>query len=441
MPAIALLGTLDTKLHELLYLHRCLISHGALDIYLIDVGRTPTTHDAVTHSLSTVLSHHPTHSPPPTPSSIQSLSRNELTALLIPAATDLITDLFHNGKISALVSAGGSTGTSLATAVMRKALPIGFPKIMLSTIASGDMGPLVGEADVTMMYSVVDIAGRNWVLDAMCENVAGAAVGMATAWEARREREKVEQKRIDDRGRSEGAKMKIRVGISMFGVTTPCVDRIRELLAKLSASSSHPNEYETLVFQSTGHGGLALERLVASSQIDAVIDVTLTEIADHVVGGVMSAGPDRLLCGLARGIPIVLSVGACDMVNFGPRATVPEKYAQKSTGRKLYEHNPSVTLMRTNGEECEKVADFVVDKLRRECERPASVKVLLPVRGVSAISGPGGAFEDREADEALFKRLENGLEGSGVEILRSDCGINDDAFAEQVVDLFEKVML
>lgn len=437
MTTIALLGTCDTKLEELLYLRSALLTSGAESVLLIDVGRTPTTHVDISIALAEVLSHHPSK-PPPDIDHLSTLSRNDVTSTVSAAATRLMVELHEKRQISALLSAGGSTGTSLGTAVMRLGLPIGFPKVMLSTIASGDTGCLVGETDITMIYSVVDIAGRNWVLDAVMDAAAGAACGLASAYERRIQREKAEPDQHRHETDTDTSMKKIRVAISMFGVTTPSVDHIRHRLTALSSDPDHPYTYEPLIFHATGHGGLALERLVSTHQIDAVIDLTTTEIPDHLVGGVMSAGPHRLAAALRRGIPLILSVGACDMVNFGPRATVPERFVKE--GRRLYVHNPSVTLLRTSVEECGQVAEFVVEKVRQECQRPERVRILLPRAGVSAISGAGEPFEDREADEALFCGLEKGLEGSGVGVERVDGAINDEGFAKRVVEAFEEVL-
>jgi len=216
----------------------------------------------------------------------------------------------------------------------------------------------------------------------------------------------------------------------MFGVTTPCVDIIRSTIQELEKAPDHPFTYTPFIFHSTGHGGRAMERLIREGRIDAVLDITTTEIADYIVGGVMSAGNERLRAAAEMGLPQVISVGACDMVNFGPRNTVPEKF---KTGRKLVEHNPTVTLMRTSLEECTKIGKFVAEQLKTYVKMPEKVVVLLPSNGVSMISEPGQVFENKDADSALFTAIEKGLSGTGVELTREQSAINDDGFAKEVV--------
>ncbi|KAL9089981.1 MAG: hypothetical protein Q9165_005510 [Trypethelium subeluteriae] len=279
---------------------------------------------------------------------------------------------------------------------MREALPIGFPKMMISTVASGDTGPLIGETDITMMYSVVDIAGSNALLRNIFKNAAGAAVGMANAWRQAQQNPNQE----------DGARK--RIGITMFGVTTPGVDAARQYLEEQF-------NCEVFVFHATGHGGQAMERLVRAGELDAVLDLTTTEICDHLMGGNMSAGPHRLEAAAAAGIPYILSLGATDMVNFGPKALIPEKYSK----RHLYEHNPTVTLMRTTKDECTQIGNFIVDKLKSHSVRPELVQVVIPRGGVSMIATPGGPFADAEADAALFASIESGLRGTPIKMSRN----------------------
>jgi uncharacterized protein (UPF0261 family) len=229
----------------------------------------------------------------------------------------------------------------------------------------------------------------NSVLGRILSNAAGAIVGMTMAY--------ANSLKTDNQGirtRESGAGAGKRIGITMFGVTTPCVDTIRRIL------SSPPHDtanHEIYVFHATGAGGLAMERLISEGQIDAVIDLTTTEVCDHLSGGVLSAGPNRLEAGAKKGIPMVVSVGACDMVNFGPKDTVPDKYKD----RNLFEHNPAVTLMRTNGDECREIGGFIVEKLKTFADKPEMIRVLLPTGGVSMIDKPGQPFHDEKADEAL----------------------------------------
>lgn len=218
----------------------------------------------------------------------------------------------------------------------------------------------------------------------------------------------------------------------MFGVTTPCIDTIRRHLET-------KYNVECFVFHCTGHGGLAMERLIQQGSLDAVLDITTTEVCDHLVdGGVMSAGPHRLESALRAGIPCIISVGATDMVNFGPVATVPEKYTR--AGRKLFEHNPTVTLMRTDPEECRAIGDFITGKIKEFVKDQSKVKVILPLGGVSMISTPDGPFNDPEADRALFASISTGLHGSEVDLIKQDSAINDEAFAMEVVDSLVQMM-
>ena len=259
----------------------------------------------------------------------------------------------------------------------------------------------------------------NSVLERILSNAAGAIVGMATAY-AKSLGKKAEQ------ARPEGSK---RIAITMFGVTTPCVDQIRKAL---TSPPHDANKHEIYIFHATGAGGKAMERLVREGQIDAVIDLTTTEICDLLSGGVFSADPERLQAGAEKGIPMIVSVGACDMVNFGPRDTVPAKYKE----RNLFEHNPAVTLMRTSQEECTEIGNFIADKLKTYVKDPGLVKVLLPGGGVSMIDKPGQPFHDAQADECLFERIEHGLQGTGIDVRRLGENVNDSGFAEAVVDGF-----
>jgi len=219
----------------------------------------------------------------------------------------------------------------------------------------------------------------------------------------------------------------------MFGVTTPCVDAMRHHLTT-------KYDYEVYVFHATGHGGRAMEPFISFNGIDAVIDLTTTEVADEIVGGVMSAGPERLEAAAKAGIPQVISVGACDMVNYGPRSTLPESFVK--AGRNIFEHNASVTLVRTNVEECRQIGRFIAQKLKGHCARPGDVQVVLPVGGISLISKPGDAFADRNADDALFAAIEEGLKGSKIEVIRDERDINNEGFAmataERLVRLIER---
>ncbi|EED24064.1 UPF0261 domain protein [Talaromyces stipitatus ATCC 10500] len=419
-PRIAVLGTCDTKLAETLFLRDQIIRSGEADVLLLDVGRTPVQNNYINISNSELASRKSADGP----SSLAQMSRTEYIKYMIECATSLVTELFQKGEIHGIVSASGSSGTSLVTAVMRNALPVGFPKFMVSTMVSGDVSHLVEETDITLMYSVVDIAGTNAILNQILTNAAAAITGAATAY-CRNGGTTLANVAAKQR--------KKRVAITMFGVTTPCVDAIRE---HLESNYAH----EVYVFHATGSGGKAMERLIREKQLDAVLDITTTEIADELVGGVLSAGPQRLTAAAKAGIPQVISVGACDMVNFGPRDSVPTEFSSPGNKRLLYEHNPAVTLMRTTQEECTRIAEFIASKLRDQAVRPDLVKVILPTGGISMISTPSQPFYKPESDTALFDTLERHLEGSNIEVKRDDRAINDRGFALLAAELLVEVV-
>lgn len=411
-PTILLLGTFDTKTPELTYTHQTLLTQTPQpNILVLDV------------------SHHP---PPTTTTSVTDLNithtipqkdlpgqRAEYIKAASEHATTIVADLYKENKIHGIISIGGSCGTNIATAAMRNALPVGFPKLMVSTMASGDVKPYVEETDVTMMYSVVDIAGRNWILEGILRNAACAIFGMAGGYY-----KSLLKSQSHREGGNGGSRGKKRVGITMFGVTTPGVDRIRAHLEDVYG-------FEVYVFHATGAGGKAMERLIREGQLDAVVDLTTSEVVDEVMGGVLSAGPERLVAAARAGIPQVVSVGACDMVNFGPRNTIPERYE----GRLIYEHNPTVTLVRPNAEETVAVANFIAEKLRTCAVKPELIRLVLPTGGISMIDTPGQPFYDPEVDEVLFSTLEKELERTGISIIRDPRAINDPEFAVSVADI------
>jgi len=312
---------------------------------------------------------------------------------------------------------GGSCGTALATSAMRDGLPVGFPKLMVSTMASGDVSPYIGETDIGMMYSVVDIAGRNRVLDTVLRNAGSAIAGMARSFFDSSFESERKGNSAAGAGTGTGTGGTVRIGISMFGVTTPAVTAAREHLESILPGC------EVYVFHATGSGGRAMERLTSEGQLDAILDLTTTEIADEVVGGVLSAGPRRLISATERDIPRVVSVGACDMVNFGTFESVPEKFLNAS--RTFHKHNPTVTIMRTTAEECRDIASLLVKNIRGA----SWTKVLLPIGGVSMVDTPGQPFWNPEVDQALFSTLEDGLRGSGIDIIRDERDINHPEFA------------
>lgn len=410
VPCVILLGTCDTKLEELLYL-RAEIKQSATKVIFIDVGRKHVNHGAINIGQRQLLQNH---------SDIQDvdgLARGELIKTMAKSATKAVKQLYNEQNVHGIISAGGSGGTSLASQVMRNALPIGFPKLIVSTVASGDTGPIVEETDITLMNSVVDVAGLNRILRRVLSNAGYAIAAMAHA----------QILRAGDTAQNEAEKK--RVGISMFGVTTPAVDVIRKHL-----ESNY--DIETYIFHATGHGGKAMERLIREGGLDAVLDLTTTEICDHITGGVMSAGPSRLEAAAEAGIPSIISVGATDMTNFGPMSTVPERYKS----RKLYEHNPMVTLMRTSAEEARLIGEFIVAKLKDHAKAPQGVQVWLPTGGISMIATPDGPFADADADLVLFRTIKEGLENSGVDVVEDKRAINDESFAHDIAESLVKKM-
>lgn len=433
MPHIIILGTCDTKLQELQYLRSQIIQGDGNgydnSVTLIDAGRSHTKSKDITISQKELTSSYA----PPEKQDVSDLPRGEVIKYMSACSINCVRELYEAGlqdpakAVHGIVSAGGTGGTSLVSAVMREVFPVGFPKLMVSTNASGDTGPVVGETDITMMYSVVDIAGTNSLLKRILSNAAGAITGMARAYaRSLTETEQDDEKPRKKRKTSVPCK---RLGLTMFGVTTPCVDKVRTHL-----EANYP--IECFVFHCTGHGGKAMERLVEEGKLDAVLDLTTTEICDELLGGNMSAGKNRLNAALKAGIPNIISVGATDMVNFGPKSTVPEKYKK----RQLLEHNPVVTLMRTSSEETAMVGGFMGAKISEWAKSPEMVEVILPRGGVSMISTPGGPFYDAKADETLFNTLAFLLRDSEVQVLIDERAINDEGFAVEVAERMARLM-
>ena len=399
---VVLIGTCDTKLSELLYLRAHLLQHN-VGVKLIDVGRNHTTHQDIDYTHAKVLSH---LSDEP---EMSTMARSQVVKTMISAASVLVTELHSRREINGAMCIGGSGGTSLGASVMRSALPVGFPKLIVSTVASGDVSNYVGETDITMMYSVVDVAGENSILNPILENAAGMIAGAA----------KVHYDRLGNEKHGESADVdkKKSVAITMFGVTTPAADAARVYLER--------NGYQVFVFHATGVGGRAMEKLISQHRIDGVLDLTTTELADDLVGGTMSAGPDRLTAAASAEIPQAISLGALDMVNFGPRTSVPAQFSE----RLLYAHNPDITLLRTSVEECRKLGQRIATKLRTHAKRPEMVRVFIPLGGLSMLSTKDGPFYDKPADKALFDSIIQGLDGSGIDVVEDERAINDDGFS------------
>ena len=392
MPNIAVLGTLDSKGPEHAYIADALRAAGHTPL-LIDVGSldSPTTTPDIPRSevlaslgeeCSAILARR---------------DRGECVTLMARAAAACVTALHAAGRIHGIISLGGGGGTAIATTAMR-ALPIGFPKLMVSTLASGQVAPYVGTTDITMMPAIVDVSGLNRVSRAIFTNAAGAIAGMVTARLA---------------SSSQTASDRPLIVASMFGNTTACVTEAKKLLEAAG--------YEVLVFAATGNGGRAMEALIASGLVSGVLDITTTEWADELVGGVLTAGPTRLDATAKAKIPAIVAPGCLDMVNFGEPASVPAKFA----GRLFYQHNPQVTLMRTTPAECAELGRIIAEKINRYT---APVTVLLPLRAISVISAPGKPFHAPEADTALFSSLRQHLRPD-IPVLTPDVEINDPLFA------------
>jgi len=321
------------------------------------------------------------------------------TEALSKGMQKLVPELYKEGKFDGILSLGGSGGTSLVTPAMRE-LPIGVPKVMVSTMASGNVEQYVGISDIIMMPSIVDVAGLNKISKTIFRNAVLAITGMLAMKDQLKEE-------VDDG--------KPLVAATMFGVTTQCIKYAQEYLGNRG--------YEMLVFHATGTGGKAMESLVNAGFFSGVLDMTTTEWCDEIVGGVLAAGPTRGEAAAKNKIPQVVSVGAVDMVNFGSIETVPEQFS----GRNLYKHNPTITLMRTTTPENVKVGNKLVEKLNMATEKTA---LLIPLGGVSSIDQPGQPFYGAEEDEILFKTLREGVNEEVVEVIEMNNNINDQAFAE-----------
>lgn len=387
--SVVAIGTLDTKGAEYGFLRDRLREHG-VDVVLVDAGvlGEPTitpdiTREEVARAAGAEIGQ-----------LVEAGDRGAAVETMSRGAAEVVERLHREGRLDAVIGMGGTGGTSLVTHAMQQ-LPVGVPKLVVSTVASGDTRPYVGAVDIAMMYSVVDVAGVNQISARIIGNAAAAIAGMAHA--------------------TIPAPTETRplIGASMFGVTTPCVTTARGRLEELG--------YEVLVFHQTGTGGQSMEELVKAGFIKGLLDVTTTELCDELVGGVLAAHPKRLEVAGDLGVPQVVSLGALDMVNFGPKDTVPEAFRT----RKLYVHNPSVTLMRTTPEECAELGRRVARKLS-SAKGPTALFV--PLRGVSMIATEGQPFYDPAADEALFSAVREEV-GPNVELHELDTDVNDPEFA------------
>lgn len=397
--AVYLIGTLDTKGRELAHV-RDLFQARGIEVRIVDAGSlglpaipADITREAVFDAAGSSLEE------------IRAAGdRGRAVETAAAGVAELMAAEHAAGNVDGVMALGGSAGTTIGTAAMRR-LPLGVPKVMVSTMASGQVRPYVGHKDILMLNSVVDISGLNRISRLILGEAARAMAGMVSQDSA-----------SDSRGHAADAAAELDrplIAATMFGVTTPCVERARDILEAAG--------YEVLVFHANGTGGQAMESLIADGLIAGVLDITTTELADELVGGVLSAGPDRLTAAGKKGIPQVISVGATDMVNFGAPETVPAKFR----GRLFYQHNPTVTLMRTTVDENRAIGAEIG---RKAAAATGPTRVLLPRGGVSAIDAPGKPFENEAARAALFDEVR--AHGAAAEVIERSEHINHPSFAD-----------
>ncbi len=386
---IVVLGALDTKTEEHLFVRECIARRGH-HVLLMDVGvlgspavAADVTREEVAAAAGADLAE-----------LAGRRDRGEAVAAMSRGAAALLPRLHAEGRFDGVIALGGSGGTSVACAAMR-ALPLGVPKVMVSTVAGGDVSGYVGVQDIVMVPAIVDVAGLNRISRGVFARAAGAVCGMV------------------ETGVAAGQDRPL-IAASMFGNTTPAVERARALLEE--------HGFEVLVFHCTGTGGRTMEALIDSGQVAGVLDLTTTEWADELVGGVFTAGPTRLEAAARRGVPAVVGPGCLDMVNFGAPETVPARFE----GRTFYRHNPNVTLMRTSVEENRRLGEVLAARLNASS---GPVTFVWPARGVSMIGAPGGPFHAPAADAALLESLKSHL-GPRVRLVELDCNINDPLYAE-----------
>jgi uncharacterized protein (UPF0261 family) len=393
---VYVIGTCDTKEAELRYAVERVRAAGG-DALLVDISTTPST-AAADVTPEVVARHH-------AKGADAVLGHADRGRAVSAMGEALAAYLLSRNDIGTVLGLGGGGNTSIVTSAMR-ALPIGVPKLMVSTMASGNVAPYVGPTDIAMMHAVADVAGLNAITRKVIGNAAHAAAGMAL------------------NAVPEIAEQKRAVGLTMFGVTTACITQIRHLLE---------TDAECFVFHATGTGGQCMEKLIDSGLLTAALDITTTEVADYLSGGVLPCTEDRFGAVIRSRIPYVGSVGAVDMVNFGGRETVPPQFA----GRNLYIHNPQVTLMRTTPDENRAIGAWIVERINRMA---GPVRFLLPLQGVSAIDAPGMPFHDPAANHALFYAIRAGwVAAPNRKLIEIDAHINDPAFAEAAVHAFKEI--
>jgi uncharacterized protein (UPF0261 family) len=387
---VALLGALDTKGAEYGFVKQCIEARGHKTL-LIDVGvldppriRPDVSREEVARAAGVELA-----------AVLEKRDRGEAVAAMSRGAAVVVPKLYAENKFDAIMALGGGGGTSVACAAMR-ALPLGVPKVMVSTVAGTDVSGYVGVQDIVMIPSVVDVAGVNRISRRVFAAAAGAICGML----------QTEVPPGED---------KPLVAASMFGNTTPCVEAAKAILEQAG--------YEVLVFHATGTGGKTMENLIAAGLIAGVLDITTTEWADELVGGVLTAGPTRLEAAAGGGVPAVVTPACLDMVNFWAPETVPQRFKD----RQFYPHNPNITLMRTTPEECRHLGRIIAEKLNRSS---GPVSVLIPLRGLSMIDAEGGPFWWPEADRALRDALKENLRHD-IPVIEMDCNVNDPEFAQR----------
>jgi uncharacterized protein (UPF0261 family) len=402
MATVVLVGTLDTKGAENEFVRDRLRAAG-VDVLVVDTGvleppgfRPDVTRQEVAAAAGADFD-----------ALVAARDRGAAITVMAEGAEVVVRRLHGEGRLDGALALGGTGGTSIATRAFR-ALPLGVPKLVVSTAAAGDVADYIRETDLILMPSVTDIAGLNRISTRILANAAAAVAGMVLAAPL-----------------PETAGGRPMVAASMFGVTTPCITRARARLESLG--------YEVLVFHMTGTGGRTLEALAAQGLLAGVLDATTTELADELVGGIFSAGPDRLSAAGQAGIPQVVSVGALDMVNFGPMETVPEQFRD----RNLYVHNPITTLMRTTAEENTELGHRLARRLN---QATGPVTVFLPLRGVSAIDVDGAPFRDEAADRALFGAIRDDLDTRRAELVEMDTDVNDDRFADAMADRLHQLI-
>lgn len=399
---VMVLGTFDTKGKEFAYLISCIRKAGVQTVSVNAgvMGEPSFSPDVTSQEVAEAAGFRFEE--------VRNMNRGDCIDAMMKGAAKIALSLYEKALLGGIISMGGSAGTAIGTHAM-KAIPVGVPKLQVSTIASGDTRVYVGAKDIIMMPSILDISGLNSISRRIISNAAYAIAGMVNQPTAEPEKD----------GRP-------LIAATMFGVTTPCVTKAREYLESRG--------FEVLVFHAVGTGGQSMEALIEAGYFAGVLDITTTEWADELVGGVLGAGPARLEAAAKAGIPQVVSVGALDMVNFWQYESVPGKFA----GRNLYKHNPNVTLMRTTVEENRKIGEIIAGKLSG-AHGPCAL--FLPLRGVSAIDLPGKPFHGEAEDRALFDSLRNCIDKDVVELIEMDTDINDAQFALAMAQKLESMLL